>query len=319
VRAGLRLKRLFLRTLVTSLALCAIVAVVTLLIGEFNDTTGKVLVTLVALAVHSGIAMACVAARERQRWPVLSAVALVLFGANLLLLLGCVWLPLRLDEETLRAVATTGVLLAAYVLAIPAADLFERRQWRLVSGAGLAMVVVAVAMVLTCVWADGVEDFMFVKLTAIAAIVTFALAHTAVLLRIPASLTFDWLFATTLGALWGLALLAAVLILNEVDDEFWLRVLAALGVMVASGTLALLIVAKLRRVQRTELLTTASVQVELRCPRCQAPQTIAVGATSCSACGLKFRLEVEEPRCAKCDYLLWNLPGRRCPECGTEF
>jgi len=24
-------------------------------------------------------------------------------------------------------------------------------------------------------------------------------------------------------------------------------------------------------------------------------------------------------RCKKCDYRLWNLPSRRCPECGTPF
>jgi hypothetical protein len=46
---------------------------------------------------------------------------------------------------------------------------------------------------------------------------------------------------------------------------------------------------------------------------------VDAGASQCTACGLKLRIEIEEPRCAKCDYLLWQLPQRRCPECGTAF
>ncbi|HRT41019.1 MAG TPA: hypothetical protein P5223_03055, partial [Phycisphaerae bacterium] len=57
--AYLRLKRVFLRTLVISLTVCALVAVGALLLGTFNETTAKVLTTLGALAVHSGAAMSC--------------------------------------------------------------------------------------------------------------------------------------------------------------------------------------------------------------------------------------------------------------------
>ena len=38
-----------------------------------------------------------------------------------------------------------------------------------------------------------------------------------------------------------------------------------------------------------------------------------------------WRCEGDDPRrdrgtrCLKCGYLLWGLPERRCPECGTEF
>jgi len=62
---GLRLKRLFLRGLVCSLVACALVAVGVLLAAAFNETTGKILTTLAALAVHSGFAMVCAASLER--------------------------------------------------------------------------------------------------------------------------------------------------------------------------------------------------------------------------------------------------------------
>ena len=81
-QSRLRLKKVFLRTLVLSLTACALVAVVALLIGTFNETTARILSTLGALAVHSGMAMACAHALERQRWPKLSTTGLILFGFN---------------------------------------------------------------------------------------------------------------------------------------------------------------------------------------------------------------------------------------------
>jgi DNA-directed RNA polymerase subunit RPC12/RpoP len=46
---------------------------------------------------------------------------------------------------------------------------------------------------------------------------------------------------------------------------------------------------------------------------------VCVGDSKCGNCGLKFRIEIEEPRCARCGYLLWQLTERRCPECGQTF
>ena len=52
-----QLKRTFLRALIASLVTCATIAILVLLLGEFGPTTGRILGTLAALAVHSGIAM----------------------------------------------------------------------------------------------------------------------------------------------------------------------------------------------------------------------------------------------------------------------
>ena len=122
-----------------------------------------------------------------------------------------------------------------------------------------------------------------------------------------------------LGCVWLLAAMASASIAWEIDEEFWYRWLGAVGVLDACSSFALLIMAKLRQVGKVENLQSAAARVELRCPRCTALQTVDAGVAKCSACGLKFRIEIEEPRCAKCDYLLWQLPERRCPECGTEF
>lgn len=318
-RLRLRLKRFFLRTLVLSLTTCALVAVAALLAGSFNDTTGKILSTLGALAVHSGVAMACAHALERQRWPRLSGLGLILFGLNFCVLITCIWWPGWFDDQAGRAAATTGALLGAYVLAIPCADLRERGVRPGLSTAGLAVCAVAFVMVGVCIWAEPTYDPTFPKLTAIASILAFACAYSCLLIRVPGGGAIAWLLKGSLAALWTLATLGSVMIFWEIDDDFWFRVLGALGVLAASGSLALLIMAKLRQVGKIEKLQSAAAQVELRCPRCTTLQVVDAGASTCASCGLKFRIEIEEPRCAKCDYLLWQLPQRRCPECGTPF
>lgn len=319
VSARLRLKRRFLRTLVVSLTTCAVVAVVALLLGQFNRTTARILLTLGALALHSGIAMACAASLERRLWPRLSQFGLLLFGLNFAVLTTCVWWPGGPDTPALKALVTTAGLLGYYVLAIPCADLWERWQWGGLPLAGLGACAVGLVMQLVCVWAEPVDAITFGKATAIVAIVAFSLAHTCLLLRIPGGARLVWLLRATLAALWGVAVLASLMIALELDDELAFRLLGALGVTDACGSLALLIIAKLKQVSDVARLETAAPQVELRCPRCTASLVLDVGGSQCSACGLKIRIDVEEPRCAKCGYLLWQLPQRRCPECGTAF
>jgi hypothetical protein len=315
----LRLKRVFLRTLVASLSTCAVVAVLVLLLGTFTEFTAKVLTTLGALAVHSGMAMVCADGLDRRRWPRLNQVALLAFGVNFVVLITCVWWPGWFGEPTGRAAVMTGALLGAYILAIPCADLYERNVQRWVAGPGLAACAIALGMVLICIWAEPIDSDAFPKATAVMAIVAFSFAHTGLLLRVPGGRTLDLLLRGTLLCVWVVGALVSASIVWEIDDEFWYRVLGALGVLDASGSLALLILAKLRTVGKVEKLQTVTPQLELRCPRCMASQKVEIGAAQCTACGLKFHIEIEEPRCAKCDYLLWQLPERRCPECGTPF
>jgi ssDNA-binding Zn-finger/Zn-ribbon topoisomerase 1 len=315
----LRLKKVFLRALVVSLTSCALVAVGALLLGQFTQTTGKILATLGALAVHSGFAMACAAALERQRWPVLNRVAFVAMASTLGVLLTCIWGPGWFDLPTLRAAGTAWAVIVTYVVAIPCADLLERRMARVLAGAGLVAAVVALGMVLICIWAEEADNEAFGKATAIAGIAAFSFAHTALLVRVPGGGRLSGLLYGTMACVWLLAAMAAIAIIVEPQEEWWYRWMGAVGVLDACGSLTLLIVAKLRQVGRVEKLETTAGRVELRCPRCTVLQTVAVGASACTACGLKFRIDVEEPRCAKCDYLLWQLAERRCPECGTAF
>lgn len=316
--ARLRLKRTFLTTLIVSLSACALVAAGALLLNQFSETTAKILLTLGGVGLHSGVAMACAAALERGRTPRLAMAGLLLFGVNFVGLMLAIWLPGRLGEEAGRACFTTGALLGFYVLAIPGGVLAEGTTRRALGGATLAACALGLTLVTFCIWADPSGD-TFAKVTAIAAIVAFSLAQTSLLARLVLGPGRGGLLYGVLGLVWATALLAGVMIAYELDEDFYFRALGALGVLDASGSLALLILSRLQRVSRVERLESAAARVELRCPRCLVQQTVDAGSAACRACGLKLRIEIEEPRCTTCDYLLWQLPERRCPECGTSF
>jgi len=319
VRARLRLKRLFLWGMVSSLSTCAAIAVIVLLVGEFNDTTARILGTLGALAFHSGVAMACAASLERRRWPALSLVGLVTFGANCAVLLTFIWWPQLTDWGVGRALLTTAALTGYYIVAIPGAALREHGRFVRLAVTGLAACVVGFLMLLACIWAESSDNEAFAKATAIVAISAFSLAQTCLLVRVPVGLSLDWLRRGMIACVWAVAAVGSAIIVWEPREEFPFRFLGALGVMDASGSLALVILAKLRQVQGIEKLESTAARLEIRCPRCTTPQTVGAGASQCTACGLKFGIEIQEPRCVKCDYLLWQLPERRCPECGTPF
>jgi hypothetical protein len=317
--ARLRLKRVFLWALVASLTTCAAIAVAALLFARFNETTARILGTLGALAFHSAVAMACAWSLERRRWPALSLTGLAAFGVSFVVLVTCIWVPGLPDDYVPRAMLTTGALLGYYLLAIPGASSRERRRLLPLALTALGACAVGLLMVLICIWVERAENVAFGKATAVAAIIAFSLAHTCLLAHVPAGPSLAWLLKGGMAAAWAFAGLGAAMIVMELDDEFSFRLLGALGVVDACGSLALVILVKVRQVQKIEKLTSAAARIELYCPRCSGRQVVDAGASQCAACGLKLRIEIEEPRCAKCDYLLWQLPERRCPECGTPF
>ncbi|MCK4340795.1 MAG: hypothetical protein KAY37_03620 [Phycisphaerae bacterium] len=317
--ARLRLKRWFLRVLVISLTTCAFVAVIALLLGTFNETTARILLTLGALAVHSGVAMSCSASLERRLWSRLSLFGFFAFGVNFCVLIACIWWPGGLDEPAVRASATTGALLGYYILAIPSAALYERGSWAPLPFLGVVACATGFLMLLVCIWAEPTRDPTFPKATGIVAVIAFSLAHMCLLIRVPGGPALTWILGATSVCIWAVAAMSTAAIIFEPTDDLFYRLFGAVGVMDASGTLSLLIVAKLKQVGKVDKLASTPAQIELRCPRCTASQVLAAGKSKCAACGLKFDIEIEEPRCAKCDYLLWQLPERRCPECGTAF
>ena len=314
----LRLKRIFLRVLIASLVTGTAIAVAVLLFGTFGPTTNRILGSLGVLALHSALAMACADALERRWWPALSRIGLVLFALNFCFFIAVIWLTIG-GDTIIRETLTTLVLIGYYALALPPAALREQRRWLGAAYAGLAASVIGFGMVVLAIWASEVTSDTYVRATGSLAIIAGALAHTCLLGRIQIEPKFSWIVLGTLACLWLVAVLLCYLILTNYLDDFLVRATTAAGVMAGCGTLTLVILVSLKRVKKIERLESSARSIELACPRCARRQSLPVGDTKCEECGLKIRIEIEEPRCAQCGYLLWQLPERRCPECGREF
>jgi hypothetical protein len=323
----LRLKRLFLLSLVISLTACAAVAIGALLLSQFNRTTGRILGTLFSLGFHSGMAMWCAATLEKQRRPALSMAGLVLFAASFAWMMVCLWWPEVLkplyrypDECMLRSIATTAALAVVYVLLIPCCDLAHAGRWRPLPQAGVAVCAVAFGMTLVCIWAERTESKLFGELTAVGSVMAFSFAHQCLLGRVPIIPAIKWLASLAGIGLWAFAAMLSFAILTEtLDDDVTMRLLGAVGVLDAVSSIALVIMVKVKGVEKIQGLESTPARLDIRCPRCEVQQVVDAGASKCASCGLRFRIEIEEPRCATCGYLLWRLPERRCPECGKTF
>jgi len=314
----LRLKRIFLRTLIVSLVTGTLIAVFVLLFGQFNQTTNRILGTLCVLAVHSAIAMACADALEKRYWPWLSRLALILYSINFIVFVVIIWATSS-DDPLMRVTLTTFVLTGYYVLAIPPAALREKGRWPPASFGGLCICLIGFLMVMWAIWCTEFDDEQYARATGVAAVLAFSLSHTCLLGRVRTTPSNIWLVRGTLAFVWMTAGIFSYAILADDFDEFIVRLLGAGAVLDVCGSFTLVILGRLKGVEKIERLQTSEKEIELSCPRCSEWQDVPAGDSKCRSCGLKFRIEIEEPRCAQCGYLLWRLTERRCPECGREF
>jgi hypothetical protein len=105
------LRRLFLRMLVASLCVTAGLAIVTLLVAEFDETAGRILATTAFLSFFSLLAMPGGALLDRGRHTGLAWATLVLAGLSFLAAMVVVWSDWSADlEDAWKAL----VVLAAF-------------------------------------------------------------------------------------------------------------------------------------------------------------------------------------------------------------
>jgi hypothetical protein len=102
-------------------------------------------------------------------------------------------------------------------------------------------------------------------------------------------------------------------------DVHW-QLSAVLTILVGLGTIGLPIAQKLYGLaQEPGELVSTPPEIFIHCPRCDTPQTIRAGKSTCQQCQLRIEVKVEEPRCPTCGYLLFKLTSGQCPECGTKL
>ena len=91
----------------------------------------------------------------------------------------------------------------------------------------------------------------------------------------------------------------------------------AFGICAACGSIALAVLGRFNRSLEAPSASTEFKELAITCPHCRRQQTVAAGDSQCGGCGLKFSIQIHEPRCARCGYLLLMIQSDRCPECGS--
>jgi Zn finger protein HypA/HybF involved in hydrogenase expression len=110
---------------------------------------------------------------------------------------------------------------------------------------------------------------------------------------------------------------------NRFDDGGVLRMAIGTGLLTLSGSLALVVLAKLSARDTLTLppapAAAALDRVKLECPRCARPQTVPAGDAGalCPGCRLHIAVHIHTARCGACNYPLDDLRTDRCPECGA--
>ncbi|MCE9592408.1 MAG: hypothetical protein K8S99_18030 [Planctomycetes bacterium] len=191
------------------------------------------------------------------------------------------------------------------------------RRWRWV---GVAAAVAAYAVALVGIWGEPQNGGTVLVATIGLAVLV---AHANVLMLCQLTPGQRWVRVASIGAAIATSLLVDLCVAYEIDsyDESpFLRAAAALGIIASCGTLAVVVLNRLNRGVTLERGTPGEFHdIALTCPRCNRKQTLPLGEALCADCGLRISVQVEEPRCVKCGYLLYKLTGDACPECGTAI
>ena len=234
-----------------------------------------------------------------------------------------VWAPHRATVqhdwwETGGALCLCGGLT---VLALIGVGTGDRRAWR---WAGVVASVIACALWLINIWVGVGSDpgfVVFCTLLSVAAVV----AHANLSLMCPLTDTQRWVRSGTIaaaiiaGGTIDLMVVEHKLLSIGVDDDLLGRIAGAAGIVAGCGTLALCVLARINRKVDYERLSPELTEMVVVCPRCGKRQSIRLGDSVCTVCSLRISTRIEEPRCPKCDYLLYALTSDRCPECGTAI
>ncbi len=290
-----------------------------MMIWEVNTLVGggwelfrSLWMTVNVVAGSSVAAMIFLLARNRRQARVAATVGLALTAAFFLAAMIASWLPGRQwDDEwwaTSAIFATMGVLVVAALVGVGSGD---RRHWRWL---GVAASLVAAVLLLTEIWARGVDW----EIVSLFVAVSIYVAYANLVARVPLTPGQRWLRWATLAAGAVTAVLSE-LIVFDVNDDIVMRMDGAASILTACGTLALAVLARLNRRVDFNSSQRELLRITLFCPRCRRKQTIELGGSACKACGLRIEVQTEEPRCRQCGYLLYKLTSDTCPECGTPI
>lgn len=244
----------------------------------------------------------------------LSAAAL---GGVLMLLTG------RSGELMARCLMTMLIVGGFSAVALAAADAHEKRHWRPVMAATLGLHAMGVVLYLAAVWGlfevlrwNTTSGEVFGKVLAVIAVWSVALPLGAQVQGLKLAGTPRLLRLAGIALAMMLAVMITAAVLGEIENPFYYRLLGVVAILAVLASVTARIMQRVQGLDRVADPQSTRRQMQIVCPRCLLAQTVGAGASRCRRCRLRFTIEIEEPRCPHCDYLLFALQTPRCPECG---
>ncbi len=257
---------------------------------------------------------------------VLLVVGLGLIGLGMLTGIATLVLPANtLPPELIWTVTVVGMYAIGAMVVITAAG--RARRTRHVC---LGFAAVSLAVFIGTIWMPSSVPWTtqewITRIGVIALVISLSLLHRMVLGRLQPRSSVGWWsrFVGMAAGLVGTIMIVTMLLLEDYLwgvydlEEMVMRSLGVVMIVAAGATISAGLVWFFERRPEHEEpgLLDEGVPVSLTCPRCAT----AISARSrresrCPGCRLLVRVEVEEPRCS-CGYLLYQLPGDTCPECG---
>jgi rRNA maturation protein Nop10 len=241
-------------------------------------------------------------------------VGVVAAGVTFLIAMVGLWMPGTRwwgDDKIIGTGACFGLFSLGAVLCLVGVGT-DRRHWRWI---GVLAAAVGCAMGLWGIWSRANNPgWPLAWVISVVGVV----AHANVSMLAPLTRGQRWLRLATILSVIVTASLVDVIVYLDGAPEMLERLASAAGICAACGTLAIAILARANRKTVVHATPKELREIRLECPQCGKKQALPVGAdAACGGCGLKITVQVTEPRCPTCDYLLYGLRSERCPECGT--
>ncbi|GMU34627.1 MAG: hypothetical protein HS101_18980 [Planctomycetia bacterium] len=226
------------------------------------------------------------------------------------------------SEQTLQSLLAIGVgVVASVAVTMP----MLTNRWRTLGYVAYISILFAVAITLLLIWIPRyswpARDHYNPEGVVVGA---WALSGCFVLnaLTSLARLKRQWLWVRRatliLAALLTIQLATLALQFYGLPDA-WFQLMATLTILCGCGCVTIPILHQTGNAKVTPVLLTSGVSFSMTCPRCNRSQEFSAGRSSCTGCGLKITIEIEEEHCEKCGYPLYQIRSGACPECGTPF
>ena len=231
--------------------------------------------------------------------------------------------------STSEKILVTSLLMGAFSMtALGCAIVLDRHRRKIISWLGISMSIAALLHWSFMIWFEPWSwnggyrlQELLMKIGATFTIIAIWCPHFGLLslLRLDRG-AFQMVRIVTHYITGFLAMVLMIIFWTEEFEDWTGKLIAVLSLLGACGTLVTPILGIVERSSRTDSAESIQrkVMIDLTCPRCGFVQNMKAGSAKCTGCGLRISIDVEEPRCA-CGYLLFQLTGDACPECGKPI